>query len=91
MCKTISPREKRKVPFSMAIGPSSIGHGELVHECFHKHARMGTARTKYYKETDEDGKKRGVSTERSKAGTNKRSPDGLSHPKQNTILINKIG
>ena len=28
--------------------------------------------------------------ERSKAGTNKRSPDGLSHPNQNTIIINKI-
>ena len=39
------------------------------------------------KETDEDGKKRGSSMERSKAGTNKRSPDGLSHPNQNTIII----
>ena len=39
---------------------------------------------------DADGKKRGVSMERSKAGTNKRSPDGLSHPNQNTIVINKI-
>ena len=27
--------------------------------------------------------------ERSKTGTNKRSPDGLSHPNQNTILINE--
>ena len=42
------------------------------------------------KETDEDGKKRGVSMERSKAGTNKRSPDGLSHPNQNTIIIKKM-
>ena len=25
--------------------------------------------------------------ERSKAGTNKRSPDGLSHPNQDTIII----
>ena len=33
--------ERRKVPFSMAIG-----HGELMHECFPKHSRMGTARTK---------------------------------------------
>ena len=40
--------------------------------------------------TDEDGKKRVVSMERGKAGTNKRSHDGLSHPKQNTIIINKI-
>ena len=28
--------------------------------------------------------------ERSKTGTNKTSPDGLSHPNQNTIIINKI-
>ena len=67
----------------------AIGHGELKHEYFPKHSRMGTARTKY-KETDEDGKKRGVSIERNKAGTNKRSPDGLSHPNENTIIINKI-
>ena len=50
----------------------------------------GKERTKEDKDTDEDGKKRGVSMERSKAGTNKRSPDGLSHPNQNTIIINKI-
>ena len=68
----------------------AIGHGELMHKCFPKHSRMGTARTKLDKETDEDGKKRGLSMERSKAGTNKRSPDGLSHPNQNTIIINKI-
>ena len=28
--------------------------------------------------------------ERSKAGTKKRSPDGLSHPNQNIIIINII-
>ena len=39
--QTISPREKRKVQFSMAIG-----NGELMHEYFPKHSRMGTARTK---------------------------------------------
>ena len=59
----------------------AIEHGELTHECFPKHSRMGTARTKQDKETD-DGNKRGVSMERSKAGTNKRSSDGLSHPNQ---------
>ena len=37
---------------------------------------------------DEEGKKRGVSIERNKAGTNKRNPDGLSHPNQNPIIIN---
>ena len=61
-----------------------------MHESFPKHSRMGTARTKQDKETDEDGKKRGVSMESSKAGTNKRSPDGLSHSNQYTIIINKI-
>ena len=46
----------------------AIGNGELMHECFPKHLRMGTARTKQDKETDEGGKKRGVSMEKSKAG-----------------------
>ena len=50
-----------------------------MHECFPKHSRMGTARTKYDEETDEEGKKRGVSIERGKTGTKKRSPDGLSY------------
>ena len=45
-----------------------------MHEYFPKHSRMGTARMQYDKETNEDGKKRGVSIERSKAGTKKRSP-----------------
>ena len=45
---------------------------------------------KYDKETDEEGKKRSVSMERSKAGTKKKSPDGLSRPTQNTIIINII-
>ena len=58
----------------------AIGHEELIHECLPKHSPMGTARTKQdKKKTDEHGKKRGVSIERSKAGTKKRSPDGLSH------------
>ena len=35
-----------------------------------------------------DGQKRGVSMEKSTAGMNKRSPDCLSQPNQNTILIN---
>ena len=78
-------RRKLPLPFNMPIG-----NGKLVHESFTKHLRMGTARMKYVKETDEDGKKRGVSMEKSKAGAKKRSPDGLSHPNQNTIIINKI-
>ena len=36
--KSISAR-REQVPFSMAIG-----NGELMHECFPKHQRMGTAR-----------------------------------------------
>ena len=36
------------------------------------------------------GKKRGASMERSKMATKERSPDGLSLPIQNTILINTI-
>ena len=76
---------KTQVPFSMVIG-----NGELMHECFPKHLRMGTARMKYDKETDEDGKTRGVSMERSRAGTKKRIRNGLSHPNQNIIIINKI-
>ena len=51
----------------------AIGHGELIHERFLKHSRMGTARTEYDKEPDEEGKKRGVSMERRKAGTKQRS------------------
>ena len=50
---------KEEVPFSMAIG-----NGELMHECFPKHSPMGTARMKEDNDTDEDGKKTGVSMER---------------------------
>ena len=40
---------------------------------------------------EEVGKKRGVSMERSKAGTKeKRSHDGLSLPNLNTIILNII-
>ena len=85
-------QREMKVPFSMAIG-----NGELMWECFPKHSRMGTARMKEDKETDEEGRKRGVSIERSKAGTKRRSPDGQSLPeenrkriKQNMVLLYKI-
>ena len=76
---------KEEVPFSVALG-----NGELMQECFPKHSRMGTARMKHDNETDEDGQKRGVSMEKSTAGTNKRSPDGLSHPNRNIIIIKII-
>ena len=45
----------------------AIGNVELMNECFPKHSSMLTARMKKVKETEED--KRGVSMERSKAGT----------------------
>ena len=51
----------------------AIGNGDLMQECFPKHSRMRIARMKYDKETDEEGKKRGVSMERSKSGTKKKS------------------
>ena len=40
---------KKEVPFTMATG-----NGELMHECFPKHSRMGKARMKEDNETDED-------------------------------------
>ena len=46
----------QQVPFSMAIG-----NEELMHECAPKHLRMGTARLKLSKATDEEGWMRGVS------------------------------
>ena len=45
---------------------------------------------KYDNETDEAGKKKCVSMERSKAGTKKISPDGLSLPYKNITIINII-
>ena len=39
---------------------------------FPKHLRMGTAKMKLDGETEEEGKKRGVSVERSKDGTKKK-------------------
>ena len=56
----------------------AIGNGELMHQYFPKHWRMGTARMKEDNETDEDGKKRGVSMEKVKGGTKEISPDSLS-------------
>ena len=88
--KRISRLERLKCTYSCAVGNKgvpfsmAIGNGELMHECFPKHLRMGTARIKQDKETDEDGKKRGVRMERGKADT-KKSPDG--QPNQNTIII----
>ena len=34
----------------------AIGNGELMHECFPKHSRMGTARLKWDNKTEEENK-----------------------------------
>ena len=52
----------------------AIRNWELMHECFPKHLRMGTARMRENKETDEKGKKRAVCIERTKAGMKKKVP-----------------
>ena len=70
-------KQSNEVPFSMAIG-----NGELMHECFTKHSRMGTARLKEDNGTDEKDKKYGK-----KKGRHERK--SLSLPNQN-IIINKI-
>ena len=44
----------------------------------------GNSKNEIDKETDEEGKKRGVNMERSKAGMRERSHDGLSLINQNT-------
>ena len=49
----------------------AIGNVELLHECLPKHSYMGTPRMKY-NETDQDGKKRGMNMERSKADKKKK-------------------
>ena len=61
-----------------------VGYRELMHECFPKHSRTGTARMKYGKETNKQGKMRGASMEEVKQ-SEKISPYALSLPNQNTI------
>ena len=50
----------------------TIGNEELMHECFPKHLRMGTARMKLDRKIEED--KRCVSMERSNTGKKKEVP-----------------
>ena len=64
MCTCSCTVEKKQISFSM-----TIGNEELVHECFPKHLRMGTARM--IKDREREEVKRCVSMERSKAGTKK--------------------
>ena len=82
--KSISAR-REQIPFSMAIG-----NGELMHECFPKPPRMGTAKYKLDNETEEEGKKIRINVERSTADTKERSPVSshwcvCSRMEQNTI------
>ena len=65
---------KKEVPFSIAIG-----NGELMHECFPQHWRTGTARMKEANETDEEGKKRGVSMEKVKRARKKEVPSDYNY------------
>ena len=67
----------------------AVGNVELMHECFPKHLRKRTARMIQSYKTKKQ-KKKDVSRERSKAGTKKLSPGGLSLPNQNTMMINII-
>ena len=67
----------------------AIGNEVHMHECFPKHSRMGTERTKYDKETDEEGKKRGVSIERRKARMKQKKSWLPITPNQNITIINQ--
>ena len=50
----------------------------------------GNSKNGIRKKTDEEGKKRGASMERSKAATKEKSPDSLLLHDQNTVIINII-
>ena len=50
--RSISPREKKQVQFSMALGNS-----KFIQECSPEHLGMGTARTKLNEGTEEERKK----------------------------------
>ena len=57
---------------------STILYGGRKASTIPKHSRMGTARMKKDKETEEKGKTRGVSMKRNNAGTQKRNPNRLT-------------
>ena len=50
---------------------AAAGNMELMHECFPKHSRMGTARINYDKQVKKVTRTTGVSMERRKAGARK--------------------
>ena len=70
---------KKQVPLSIGIG-----NEELIHECFPEHSRIGTA-SKYDTDTEEQGKKRRVNLERSRATTKKINLGGLTVARAYTI------
>ena len=47
----------------------ATGNEEPMHKCLQKHSGMGTAKMIADEETDEEGKNKGMSMERNKAGT----------------------
>ena len=55
----------------------ATGNDERMNECFPELLRMGTARMKHDKDTEEEGNKRRVYVE-STAGMKKRIADGLT-------------
>ena len=71
MFSTSSTKERK----NLVLFIISKGNGELEHKCFTKHSLMGTARMEQDRVTDEEGKKRGLSMERSIADKSERTPD----------------
>ena len=70
---------RKKVPFSIAIRHEGTRSQTLAHVNSKNEIRL--------KKTGEDGKKRGVSVEISKAGKKERSRNGLPPPNENIIII----
>ena len=55
---------KKQLQLSMALG--NVG---LVHECYPQHLHKGNAKMKVDKETEIEGKQRGVNIDRNKMGS----------------------
>ena len=65
-------------------------NGELMHQYFTKQLRMGIARTKNIKKQPKKVKREACEQKKAKQVRKIRYPNGLSHPNQNIIIINKI-
>ena len=77
---------KKKVQFSVAIGnwelkhksfPQTLAHGNSKNEIRQRNRRRRSEESREYRKKQSGHEK-------------KRSPDGLSHPNRNIIIINKI-